>query len=176
SYLVANEETWRRGVVLSLLSALLQAVVAVAIVGIAAALLHATAATMIKAANWAATLGYLFIIVIGLRLLWVKGRAFISAFRALGRPSGEVGAAVTKDHPALDVHDDHDHDHDHDHGHAHDHHHEHAHDHAHGSCNHDHAHHDHGHEDHAHHDHHGHAHHDHEDDASAWGHAHAPEP
>src|SRR5262249_52113702 len=132
SYLVANEETWRRGVVLSLLSALLQAVGAVAIVGIAAALLNATAPSMVRAANWAATLGYLFIIAIGLRLLWVKGRAFISAFRGLGRPTGEVGAAVTKDHAALDAHDDHDHDHDH--GHAHDHHHEHAHDHAHGSC------------------------------------------
>ena len=36
SYLVANEETWRRGVVLSFASALLQALVAVAIVGIAA--------------------------------------------------------------------------------------------------------------------------------------------
>ena len=39
SYLVANEETWRRGVVLSFASALLQALVAVAIVGIAAVLL-----------------------------------------------------------------------------------------------------------------------------------------
>ena len=40
SYLVANEETWRRGVVLSFASALLQAFVAVAIVGIAAVLLQ----------------------------------------------------------------------------------------------------------------------------------------
>ena len=44
SYLVANEETWRRGVALSFLSAMLQALVAVALVGIAAALLGATAA------------------------------------------------------------------------------------------------------------------------------------
>ena len=44
SYLVANEETWRRGIVLSFASALLQAFVAVAIVGIAAVLLNATAA------------------------------------------------------------------------------------------------------------------------------------
>ena len=36
SYVVANNETWRRGVVLSFASALLQAFVAVAIVGIAA--------------------------------------------------------------------------------------------------------------------------------------------
>ena len=43
SYLVANEETWKRGVVLSFASALLQALVAVVIVGIAAVLLNATA-------------------------------------------------------------------------------------------------------------------------------------
>src|SRR3954447_10949645 len=36
SYLVANEETWRRGIILSFASALLQAFVAVAVVGIAA--------------------------------------------------------------------------------------------------------------------------------------------
>src|SRR5678809_1166492 len=51
SYLVANEETWRRGVVLSFASALLQALVAVAIVGIAAVLLNATAATMKRAVD-----------------------------------------------------------------------------------------------------------------------------
>jgi nickel/cobalt exporter len=164
SYLVANEETWVRGVVLSLLSALMQAVVAVALVGIAAALLNVTAATMVRTANRIAMLGYLFIILIGLRLVWVKGRAFVTAFRALGRPTGEVGAALTAH--AAHGHAHHDHDHNHDHAHIHDH----AHD---SSCEHDHAHH-HDHD--AHHDHHGHAHHDHQDDASAWGHAHAPEP
>src|SRR5213593_1229066 len=46
SYLVANEETWRRGIVLSFASALLQAFMAVAIVGIAAVLLGATAKVM----------------------------------------------------------------------------------------------------------------------------------
>jgi nickel/cobalt exporter len=172
SYLVANEETWRRGVVLSFASALIQALVAVALVGIAAVLLNATAASMSKAVNIIETASYALIILIGLRLLWVKGRAFISAFQNLHRPA-PVGAAVT---PA---------DHDHaGHGHAHDHH---GHDH-HGHDHHDHDHHahdhhDHGHHDHDHHhhdhDHHGHshdAHCDHEDHVSAWGHAHAPEP
>ena len=51
SYVVANEETWWRGVVLSFASALLQAPVAVAVVGIAAALLNATAATMKSAVD-----------------------------------------------------------------------------------------------------------------------------
>jgi nickel/cobalt exporter len=46
SYVVANGETWWRGVVLSFASAILQALVAVAIVGIAAVLLGATRRTM----------------------------------------------------------------------------------------------------------------------------------
>ena len=46
SYLVANNETWRRGIVLSFASAVLQAVTAIAIVAVAAALLGATAKAM----------------------------------------------------------------------------------------------------------------------------------
>ena len=46
SYLVANDETWRRGVVLSFASAILQALTAIAIVGVAAVLLGATAKAM----------------------------------------------------------------------------------------------------------------------------------
>src|SRR5438132_5393806 len=75
SYLVANQETWTRGVVLSFASALLQALVAVAVVGLAAALLNATAATMNRAVNAIEIVSYSLIIVIGVRLLWVKGRA-----------------------------------------------------------------------------------------------------
>jgi nickel/cobalt exporter len=158
SYLVANEETWTRGVVLSFASALLQALVAVAVVGIAAALLNATAATMKRAVDLIEIVSYSLIILIGLRLLWVKGRAFIATLRTLHRPAA-VGAAVTPAH------------HHHDHGHhAHDDHHAHG---EHGHEHHRHAH-DHGHD---HHDHgHAHHHHDHDDHASAWGHAHAPEP
>jgi nickel/cobalt transporter (NicO) family protein len=152
SYIVANNETWTRGVVLSFASALLQALVAVAVVGLAAALLNATAATMGRAVNVIEIVSYSLIIVIGVRLLWVKGRAFLALLHTLHRPAA-VGAAVTP-RP---------HDHAH-HGHAHN---DHDHSHGHG---HDHGHHHHG-EGHAHH--HDHA---HDDDASAWGHAHAPEP
>ena len=157
SYMVANEETWVRGVVLSFASALLQALVAVVLVGVAAALLNATAATMKRAVDLIEILSYSLIILIGLRLLWVKGRAFLTTLQTLHRPAA-VGAAVTPAHPAHAHHD-----HAHDHGHDHDH---------------DHLHHDRVHHDHNHHqgcD--GHAHdHAHDDHASAWGHAHAPEP
>ena len=156
SYIIANNETWTRGVVLSFASALLQALVAVAVVGLAAALLNATAATMGRAVNVIEIVSYSLIIVIGVRLLWVKGRAFLALLHTLHRPAA-VGAAVTP-RP---------HDHAH-HGHAHHSHAHNGHDHSHG---HDHGHHHHG-EGHAHHHHH----HADDEDASAWGHAHAPEP
>ena len=162
SYMVANEETWVRGVVLSFASALLQALVAVVVVGVAAALLNATAATMKRTVDLIEILSYSLIILIGVRLLWVKGWAFLTTLQTLHRPAA-VGAAVTPAH--------------HEHAH-HDHAHDHAHDHDHDHVHHDHAHHDHAHHDHNHHprcD--GHAHdHGHDDHASAWGHAHAPEP
>jgi nickel/cobalt exporter len=123
SYLVANEETWKRGITLSFASALLQALVAVAVVGIAAALLGATAGTMNRAVWWIEIVSYALIALMGARLLLTKGRAFLSEWALLRAPKS-IGAAAT----AADHH------HHHDHGHAHAHHH-HAHDH------HDHAHH-----------------------------------
>jgi len=117
SYLVANEETWRRGVALSFASALLQALVAVVLVGIAAALLNATASTMRSAVNLIEILSYALIILIGLRLLWVKGAAFISTARTLHRPAA-LNAAVT---PAASCAHHHGHEpHDHAHSHEHD--------------------------------------------------------
>jgi len=155
SYLVANEETWRRGIVLSFASALLQAFVAVAIVGVAAVLLNATAGQMCNAERVIELASYALIALVGARLIWVKGKGFLREARSLSRPLHAVGAAVTPPHD----HKHHDHHYDHGHGH-------HGHDH------HDHAHHDHGHHGHDHDHHHD---HDHDHD-SAWGHAHGPEP
>jgi nickel/cobalt exporter len=132
SYLVANEETWRRGVALSFASALLQAFVAVAVVGIAAVLLNATAGQICGAGRVIELASYALIMLVGARLIWVKGRGFIREARGLSsRPLHAVGAAVT---PPEHKHHDHAH---HDHGHHH-HHHGHHHDrdhhHDHGSA------------------------------------------
>jgi nickel/cobalt transporter (NicO) family protein len=153
SYMVANDETWRRGVALSFASALLQSITAIAIVGVAAVLLGATAKAMGDTVKVIETVSYALIVLIGLRLLWVKGRAFLRLLHK--KPEA--------------------------HAHAHHHAHEHAHDHTHHhhDHDHDHAHHDHGHAHARGHSHsHGHHHHDHdhEDEAHAWGHAHGPEP
>jgi nickel/cobalt exporter len=98
SYLIANEETWRRGIVLSFASALLQALVAVVLVGIAAVLLNATAATMRSAVNVIEIVSYGLIILIGMRLLWLKGAAFVVAAQTLRRPVALSAAASPKQH------------------------------------------------------------------------------
>jgi nickel/cobalt exporter len=83
SYVVANEETWRRGVVLSFVSAAIQSVVAIIVVAIAAVLLGATAKAIGLTVHLVETISYALVILIGLRLLYVKGRGFLIACREL---------------------------------------------------------------------------------------------
>jgi nickel/cobalt exporter len=119
SYLVANEETARRGIVLSFASALLQAMMAVALVAVLAWLLSSTAKTMCSAEKAIEIASYALIAGFGARLVWTKGGGFMRALQA--KPEPAMAAA-------------HHHDHGHDHGH---HHNDHGHDHSHG---HDHVH------------------------------------
>jgi nickel/cobalt exporter len=120
SYLVANEETARRGIVLSFASALLQALVAVALVAVLAWLLSSTAKTMCSAEKAIEIVSYGLIAAFGARLVWTKGGGFMRALQAKPQPATA----------AAHQHHDHAHHH-HDHGHGHDH--AHDHDHAHGS-------------------------------------------
>lgn len=83
SYLVANEETWRRGIVLSFVSAAIQSVVAIIVVTVAAVLLGATAKTIGLTVHLVEIISYALVILIGLRLLYVKGRSFLTACREL---------------------------------------------------------------------------------------------
>jgi nickel/cobalt exporter len=114
SYLVANQETARRGVVLSFASALLQSLVAVVVVGVCAWLLNATARTMCGAERTIEIASYALIAAFGARLVWTKGGGFMRALQ-VQRPPFAMTAAASHDHAG--------------HGHAH-HHHEHAHAHA----------------------------------------------
>jgi len=153
SYLVANQETARRGIVLSFASALMQSLVAVAIVGICAWLLNATAKTMCGAEKAIEIVSYALIAAFGARLVWTKGGGFIRALQAPRPVPAMALAAAHHDHTGHG-HDHHDHDHSHAHaqGHAHVAHHDHAHHHD-----------DHGHD-------HGHVHDEH------CGHSHGPAP
>ena len=82
SYLVANEETARRGIVLSFASALLQALVAVALVAVFAWLLSSTAKTMCSAEKAIEIASYALIAAFGARLVWTKGGGFMRALQA----------------------------------------------------------------------------------------------
>jgi ABC-type nickel/cobalt efflux system permease component RcnA len=107
SYLVADGSTYRRGVALSVAAALLQAIVAIAVVGVLAALLGATGRAMNFTVRVIELAAYGLIIAFGLVLAWRKGRAFLEAYAA------RRGKAHHHDH--------------HGHSHAHGDHHDHAH-------------------------------------------------
>jgi nickel/cobalt exporter len=147
SYLVANEETARRGIVLSLVSALMLSLVAVLIVAIGAWLLNVTAKTMCGAERIIEIASYALIAAFGLRLVWTKGGGFIGALSRRG-----TAPHLAMAHAAAHGHDHHDHDHG-------------GHDHAHARVGHGHGH-DHPHQDHG---------HDHVHDEHC-GHSHGPEP
>jgi nickel/cobalt transporter (NicO) family protein len=159
SYLVANEETARRGIVLSFVSALMQSLIAVLIVGIGAWLLNVTASTMCGAERVIEIASYTLIAAFGIRLVWAKGGSFIGAVRSFyGRSEPQLSPALANAAAMHSGHDHHSHDHDgpghhHDHasahatvmheqvsGHAHPEHHDHHHDHVHDEhCGHSHG-------------------------------------
>ncbi|MBL8845754.1 MAG: nickel/cobalt transporter [Hyphomicrobium zavarzinii] len=158
SYVLANEKTVRRGIMLSFLSAFIQALSAIAIVGVLAIALRATSLEINAAEKWIETVSWGFVALIGAWLLW-----------------GQLGALLKRRSAAAVATASHHHDHAQPHAHAHEH--------AHGSCgcghDHDHNHgarhaHSHGraHE----HDHHAHEGHSHAADGSCCDHAHIPDP
>src|SRR6266403_3316742 len=149
SYLVANQETARRGIVLSFASALMQSLVAVVIVGICAWLLNASAKTMCGAEKVIEIASYALIAAFGARLVWTKGGGFIRALQApQPLPAMALAAAAPHDH-AGHGHDHHHHGHSHPHAHVahrgHEHHHDgHGHDHVPGHVHDEHCGHSHG--------------------------------
>jgi ABC-type nickel/cobalt efflux system permease component RcnA len=186
SYMLANEVALRRGVMLSFVSAFLQAATAIVVMTLVYLLLRGTSVSMTDATWFLEVSSYVLITAFGAWLLWKKAGVRLLA-RISGRPAHSLSAAVA-----------HAHGHAHSHGgaHAHDHHaHSHAearvahadsgahvhHGHAHhGHSSHGHSHHNHAAHDHAHHDHahHGHAHHAHGpgEVCETCGHSHAPDP
>jgi ABC-type nickel/cobalt efflux system permease component RcnA len=149
SYLVANQETAKRGIVLSFASALMQSLVAVAMVGICAVLLNATAKTMCGAEKAIEIASYALIAAFGARLVWTKGGGFIRALQApQALPAMALAASTPHDH-AGHGHDHHHHGHSHPHAHVahrgHEHRHDgHGHDHVQGHVHDEHCGHSHG--------------------------------
>jgi nickel/cobalt transporter (NicO) family protein len=79
SYMLANESSLKRGAAMALLAALLQAAIAIALVGAAGFVFSATASQMNRAADWIDLASYCSVAAIGAWLVWRKGAALYAA-------------------------------------------------------------------------------------------------
>lgn len=120
SYMIANEVALKRGVVLALLSSMLQALTAVAVVGVAYYLLRGLSVSMTEATHFMEIASYVLITLFG---LWLLTRKLLSL-----RPMPALVTAPAQ-HPHDHAEHRHSSNHHHDHHHDHDHHHHHDHDH-----------------------------------------------
>jgi nickel/cobalt exporter len=135
SYVLANEKTVKRGIMLSFLSAFFQALSAIAIVGVLAIALNATSLEITATERWIETISWGFVALIGVWLLYGQLGPLLRRREA---------TAAARSHQEAPAHShDHAHGHDacgcgHDHGRAHAQGHVHAHEHhvhaADGSC------------------------------------------
>ncbi|MEJ2897162.1 nickel/cobalt transporter [Bordetella avium] len=72
AFVLANHQSARNGAVLALLSALVQALVAIALVALLAAVFNVTAQVMNAGTRWLEMASYLMIVALGVWLLWTK--------------------------------------------------------------------------------------------------------
>ena len=110
SYVVANEQTVRRGVIISFIAAALQALTAIALVGILAFVLNASGLQINAWSNQLETVSYALIALVG---AWLLTTQLIRLYRRWQRSAHEARRMQVSDH------------HHHDHAHAHDHGHDH---------------------------------------------------
>ncbi|MCO5147115.1 MAG: nickel/cobalt transporter [Aquamicrobium sp.] len=117
SYMLANEVALRRGVLLSFVSAVLQAVSAIVLMGAVFLILRGSSVSMTDATRFLEIASYVLVTVFGAWLLWRKAAPTLRRL-FIGAPAHSLSSAHAHDH----------HDHacgcDH-HDHAHHHHHEH---------------------------------------------------
>ncbi len=111
SYVLANERTVRRGIMLSFLAAFFQAISAIVIVGVMAIVLNQTSLQIKATEAWITTLSWALVAAIGAWLLYTQLKPLFARRRAQTAGHGH------------NHHDHHGHDHQgHDHAHTHDHH------------------------------------------------------
>jgi nickel/cobalt exporter len=141
TYMLANEVALRRGVMLSFVSAFLQALTAIFLMGLVFLVLRGTSIRMTDAAWFLEIVSYAAITAFGFWLLWTKLSPRLRGVFG-SAPAHSLSAAHAHHHGAHG-HARHEAAHGHDHGHAHSH--VHSHDHAHGpgevceTCGHSHA-------------------------------------
>ncbi len=87
SYIIANENALKRGAGIAALAALLQGLVAIALVGVLALILQGTRQTLTASINWIESASYALIATFGFWLLWRKGRALLALMRGADDPA-----------------------------------------------------------------------------------------
>jgi nickel/cobalt transporter (NicO) family protein len=78
SYLIADDATMKRGIVLSFAAAMAQAIAAITLVGVIALVLGATAKAMNETVRYLELAAYGVIVLFGITLTWRKGRALLA--------------------------------------------------------------------------------------------------
>ncbi|NMG40298.1 delayed-early response protein/equilibrative nucleoside transporter [Chelativorans sp. ZYF759] len=114
SYMLANEVALRRGVLLSFLSSLLQAVTAIVVMSAVFLFLRGTAFSMADATRYLEVASYALVTAFGAWLLWRKAFPRLKAL-FWGAPVRSLSAAVATGH-ASHAHEQGGHHHDHHHG------------------------------------------------------------
>jgi nickel/cobalt transporter (NicO) family protein len=98
SYMLANERALRRGIAIAFGAAFLQGTSAIAIVGICAVLLRATAKHMTMAAAAAELASYAGIVILGAVLVYAKGAALLSCWREPKALAAALAGGCIKHH------------------------------------------------------------------------------
>jgi nickel/cobalt exporter len=93
SYMLANEVALRRGILLSFISAFLQAATAIVVMGAVYLLLRGTSVSMTDATRFLEIASYALIAGFGLWLLWRKAGTRLAALVA-GRPAASLSSAA----------------------------------------------------------------------------------
>lgn len=110
SYLVATRQTMRRGILLSYVSAFVQALTAIALVSVLTIALSATSMAMNRATGIVEIASYALITLIGLRLVWMKGAPLIARLPVLSpMRTATAGGPLVGHHGHHHAHDRHHH-------------------------------------------------------------------
>lgn len=112
SYMLANEVALRRGVLLSFVSAVLQALSAIVLMGAVFLILRGSSVSMTDATRFLEIASYALVTAFGAWLLWRKAAPALRRL-LVGAPAHSLSAAHAHDH-----HDHHDHAHHHHHAHG----------------------------------------------------------
>jgi nickel/cobalt transporter (NicO) family protein len=103
AYIVADGKQWTRGITLSIAAALVQALVAISLVGFAVLVFKATAMAMTNVARWIEMASFAAMIVLGLWLAWRKAGRVLALLMPVAGATGNNDACGHIHLPPPDV-------------------------------------------------------------------------